>query len=54
MRKAFTRLCGWLFPPKKRQLSQRTLDKRRLEKLLRNAGLSKSQALQISHSYFNP
>lgn len=43
-------LRAWLarLSPRKR----RALAKRRLEMLLRNAGLSKSQATRISHDYW--
>lgn len=42
------RLWVRLFPD-----GRRALEKRRLEKLLRNSGLSKSEALGIVHRYFN-
>jgi hypothetical protein len=38
-----------LFPAGKR-----ALEKRRLERLLRDNGLSKAQAMNISHNFFNP
>jgi uncharacterized protein YjiS (DUF1127 family) len=33
---------------------RRALDKRRLERLLRDAGLTKPQAMNISRQFFNP
>ena len=37
----------------KRQLSQRTLDKRRLEALLRQVGQSKSEAKRLAFEFFS-
>lgn len=45
---AIKRLWVRLFPD-----GRRALEKRRLERLLRDSGLSKSEALGIVHRYFN-